>query len=212
MNLAELQTHVTAAHPDLIASQTRIGELQKRLESLPPAPAAEAITRSTDAKLQIIGKETARLLQEEALIRSRLNQYQSKVDAVPLRVEQLANLTRDYDTARDHYRSLLEKHYSAQMASELEEKQDADRFEVLDPAAQPDHPTSPDRPSLWAGAVFAGFAGAFLIALGREQLDGSIKSEVDLLKIMPADLEIAGLISNISPAPVLVRKRMLQAV
>src|SRR6202043_1283312 len=114
-----------------------------------------------ETRLQVIETEHGRLLSEQSAIKARLNSYQSKVDAAPLRQEQLSGLTRDYETARDHYRSLLEKSYSAQMASELESRQEAERFEVLDKAMPPDHPTAPNRPYLWAAsgvlALLSGF-------------------------------------------------------
>lgn len=211
-NLTALEARVTDEHPDVIAAKARIQELKAQLASMPPAPAAPQANRGTAARLEIVNRESTRLQHEESVVRARLNNYQSKVDAVPLRQEQLANLTRDYDTAREHYRSLLEKHYSAQMATELEEKQDADRFEVLDPAVPPDRASFPDRPRLWLASVLAGFAAACLLALGRERLDGTIKTEMELLAIVPPDLEIAGLIPTIAPATATLSKRMFQPV
>jgi uncharacterized protein involved in exopolysaccharide biosynthesis len=146
----------------------------------------------------VLDNERVRLLGEQLAIKARLNSYQERVDAVPLRQEQLSSLTRDYETSRDHYRSLLEKHYSAQMASELESRQDAERFEVLDPATPPEHPTGPNRLLLCvASAVFA-LVGGLVAAFCREQIDNSIKSEVDLLGILPRELELLGIISRIS--------------
>jgi len=153
---------------------------------------------AVEARIQVLDKERERLLGDQSGIKERLNSYQAKVDAVPLRQEQLSSLTRDYETSRDHYRSLLEKHYSAQMASELESRQDAERFEVLDPATPPEHPTAPNRLLLClASAVFA-LVGGLVAAFCREQIDNSIKSEVDLLGILPRELELLGIISRIS--------------
>ena len=102
---------------------------------------------------------------------------------MPLRQEQLSGLTRDYETARDHYRSLLEKYYSARMAGELESRQDAERFEVLDPATPPEHPSDPNRRLLWALSALVALAGGFIIAYAREYIDSSVKTEADLLKM-----------------------------
>lgn len=198
LRLADLLTHLTPQHPDVLASQEKIADLSEQLKALPTQAATPAESRDTDAHIQAIAEQRQHLLAEQATIRARLDSYQDRVDAVPLRQEQLSSLTRDYDTARDHYRSLLDKYYSAEMASELEEKQDADRFEVLDPAIVPAHPSSPNRPVLWgASAVFALLAG-FLAAFGIERLDDRIKSEIDLRKVIPHDLEFAGAICSIS--------------
>jgi capsular polysaccharide biosynthesis protein len=48
-----------------------------------------------------------------------------------------------------------------------------------------------------ASAVFS-LAGGLVAAFCREQIDNSIKSEVDLLEILPRELELLGCISRIS--------------
>ncbi len=197
--LNDLLTHQTPSHPDVIASQAKVTALQRQLASLPPSGSSvpAAGNHVAEVRLQVLEKERGHLLEEQTRVMQRLEAYQSKVDAVPLREEQLSSLTRDYETARDHYRSLLEKHYSAQMATQLETKQDAERFDVLDPATPPDHPTGPNRPLLWAASAVFALIGGIAAALSREQIDGSVKSEADLMKILPRELELLGVVSNI---------------
>jgi len=197
-HLADLKTHVTPEHPDIVAAQAKIRDLESQIAKMPKASSTPNISAGADARLQLIKQERDHLLNQQAAIQVRLDRYQSKVDAVPVRQEQLSSLTRDYDTSRDHYRSLLEKYYSAEMASELEEKQDAERFEVLDPAVAPEHPSAPDRPLLYFASCVAAFLGAFMLAFGLEQLDSTIKSEIDVRKILPAGTEFAGTVSNIA--------------
>jgi uncharacterized protein involved in exopolysaccharide biosynthesis len=194
----------------VIASQAKISELKQQLAFLPPESAVpNEATQVRQVKLQVLDKERHHLLQEQASIQQRLNGYQARVDAVPLRQEELSSLTRDSETARDHYRSLLEKDYSAQMSSQLETKQDAERFEVLDPAKPPDHPSGPNRPVLWlASAVFALFGG-FASAFSRETIDSSIKSEADLVKLLPHDIELLGFVSSIRPTASFSNRRLL---
>jgi polysaccharide biosynthesis transport protein len=209
-HLTDLLAYATSAHPDVIASQGKIEELKKQLNAM-HATTGEAGDRSLNARLQVLEKERTHLVNEQSAMRSRLDSYQSKVDAVPLRQEQLSGLTRDYETARDHYRSLLEKYYSARMASELESRQDAERFEVLDVATPPEHPSEPNRRFLWALSALAALAGAFVLAYGRECLDNSVKTEADLLKVLPSDVELLGLISSISSHPSPSSQRVFQA-
>jgi len=208
--LADLLAHETQAHPDVIASQKKIAELKQQLANLPPdSVVSNETTHISQVKLQVLDKERHHLLQEQTSIQQRLNGYQARVDAVPLRQEELSSLTRDSETARDHYRSLLEKDYSAQMSSQLETKQDAERFEVLDPAKPPDHPSGPNRPVLLlASAVFA-LLGGFASAFSREKIDSSIKSEADLMKLLPHDIEMLGFVSNIRPVVSFNNRRLL---
>jgi uncharacterized protein involved in exopolysaccharide biosynthesis len=210
--LSGLLSHLTLQHPDVIASQAKITDLEGQIEKLPKPPQAVAVSRGVDARLQVIEEQRSHLLGEQTAIRSRLDSYQSKLDAVPLRQEQLSALTRDYDTAREHYRSLLEKYYSAEMASELEEKQDADRFVVLDPAVAPEHPSSPSRSALLPFAVLCAFIASFMVAFGLERMDGSIKSEADLIRMMPRDLEFAGVIGKIAPPAPIMSRRLFEGI
>lgn len=209
-HLTDLLTHATLAHPDVIASKAKIEELKTQLSVL-HSTAGQAGDRSVNTRLQVLEKERTHLAAEQSAIKDRLDSYQSKVDAVPLRQEQLSGLTRDYETARDHYRSLLEKYYSARMAGELESRQDAERFEVLDPATPPEHPSEPNRRFLWALSALAALAGGFVIAYARECIDSSVKTEADLLKMLPADVELLGLISSISSHSSPSSQRVFQA-
>lgn len=204
--LADLLTRLTPQHPDVLQSEAKIKGLTAQLAKLPKVPAA--VTRGADAQMVVIDHESKHLLSEQGALRRRLNQYQAKVDAVPVRQEQISDLLRNYDSAREHYRSLLDKYYSAEMASALEEKQDADRFEVLDRAFPPEHASFPNRQLLGAASVVAALIGAFLLGLTLERMDGSVKSEIDLVKMLSKDLELAGSIGTIAPA-LTVRRRLM---
>ncbi len=210
-HLTDLLTHVTPAHPDVVASKNKIEQLKKQLNNLPNSISGGEL-RSIETRSEVLERERIHLSAQQADIKMRLDAYQARVDAVPLRQEQLSGLTRDYETARDHYRSLLEKSYAAQMASELESKQDAERFEVLDPASPPEHPSAPNRPLLWAFSAFVAVLGGFGVAYAREQIDSSIKNENQLLKILPANVEFVGVISTIPLADSTTGQRTLQAV
>jgi hypothetical protein len=52
---------------------------------------------------------------------------------VPVREQEMAELNRDYGVSKEHYQSLLDKAFSAQMAADLEQKQEAEHFTVRMP-------------------------------------------------------------------------------
>jgi hypothetical protein len=54
----------------------------------------------------------------------------------------VAELTRNYETSRQNYQSLLDKTLSAGMSQDLERRQQAERFIVLDTAKTPAKPVS----------------------------------------------------------------------
>ncbi len=71
----------------------------------------------------------------------------------------MAQVTRDYEMSKANYRSLEEKIFAADMASEMEHNQKSERFMVLDSARASEKPVSPNRP------LFAGLGGAVSLIL-----------------------------------------------
>ena len=209
-HLTDLLAHATAAHPDVIASQGKIEELKKQLNAMHTST-GDAGDRSLNARLQVLEKERTHLVNEQSAIRSRLDSYQSKVDAVPLRQEQLSGLTRDYETARDHYaRSLKSTTRRAWRASSNPGRMRRD-LKFLTWQLRRSILLEPNRRFLWALSALAALAGAFVLAYGRECLDNSVKTEADLLKVLPSDVELLGLISSISSHPSPSSQRVFEA-
>ena len=60
----------------------------------------------------------------------------------------MAALTRDYEMSKDNYKSLLDKKLAAGMATNMEKRQQGERFTMLDPPRVPEKPVSPKRPLL----------------------------------------------------------------
>jgi uncharacterized protein involved in exopolysaccharide biosynthesis len=77
---------------------------------------------------------------------------------MPIREQQLAAITRDYDTSRKNYQSLLDKKLAADVATDMEKWQKAERFVMLDQAGIPERPVRPRR-------VVLGTAGSLLSLL-----------------------------------------------
>ena len=80
------------------------------------------------------------------------------MDKLPMREQQLASLTRDYEASKANYKSLLDKKMAAEMAANMERWQKAERFVMLDAARVPEKPTSPNRPVFMAGGVLLSLA------------------------------------------------------
>lgn len=190
--LAELRTRYTSVYPEVAHLTEILQRVNKRLQTLPPpSPDSKAEESSVAAvRLEIVGREMKRLGEEQKRIESQIASYQAKADAAPLREQQLADLTRDYQISKMRYSSLLEKKYSADMAADLERKQKAERFSVLDPATVPDKPVKPRRRLLTAFAAL----GSLFVSIGlvflKEMLDVTIKAEKELKHILPPTVPV----------------------
>lgn len=199
-HLQDLQERYTPQHPDVIAAAESLKQLQKeaaRQHQPVKIDASGNQVPTTEAELYTQRKE--KLQRDRKQIEDQVRHYQALVDAVPIREEQVSQLTRDYQTSKENYSSLLEKSYSAQMATQLEEKQQGERFQVLDPALPPDRADSPNRPVMWVGALFAGLACGIGIATLREHMDNTISEEAQLIEALPRGVPVIGRIPHITP-------------
>lgn len=179
-HLVELQSRYNDQHPDVQAAKIRLEKLRqlqaqrdaRAVEETkgPPTgdkqvrPGSVAELQAMAPRLQIESELKANNLEIEnrqrtiKIIEARIDGYQERLNQTPLREQQLADLTRDYDQSRKNYEQLLGKRDQSSMATSLEKRQQGEQFRVLDPANLPQAPYSPNRLKL------AGFAllGALL--------------------------------------------------
>jgi polysaccharide chain length determinant protein (PEP-CTERM system associated) len=111
----------------------------------------------TDREIEDLEKRRERVLRD-------VGSVQSRMDKLPMREQELASLTRDYEASKANYKSLLDKKLAAEMAANMERWQKAERFVMLDVARVPEKPTSPNRPVFMTGGVLLSLAMAGGIA------------------------------------------------
>src|SRR5213594_3679902 len=115
--------------------------------------------------------------QEEDSIRNEMVIYQTRVDSIP-RMEQIQKeITRDYDSTKQHYQNLLAKKNDAEMAGSLEKRQKGEHFRILDPASFPQEPIKPNRLKLGLIGVLAGLALGFGLSVLLELRDETVRTE-----------------------------------
>ena len=184
-DLAELRRRYTDAYPDVVRLRGEVDRLEQDLSAAEPAappvapPANPAATRLR-AALRDADTEIAGLKAEEQRVRSEIDAYQRRVDTAPQREQELQELSRDYDTLKDLYGSLLKRYEDAQLAETMEQRQRGEQFRVLDAAIPSRMPAAPNRLRLLlVGLALAlgAAAGAMMLA---EHLDTSFHTVDDL--------------------------------
>ena len=98
----------------------------------------------------------------------------------PVVEEQYKELNRGYQTALDSYSELQKNLYASRMAVDLENKQQGEQFNVLDPANLPDNPSYPNRPMFALGGLAGGLGLGFGLSLLMEMRDTSLRNERDV--------------------------------
>jgi protein tyrosine kinase modulator len=129
-------------------------------------------------------------------VQKQIEDYQARLNTTPVREQQIAELTRDYEQSRRSYELLLAKRDQSEMATNLEKRQEGQQFRVLDPPNLPQKPYSPDRLKLSLIGLVVGIVLGFGSAAGAEMADDRIYSKEDLQKIVTAPV-----LTEIPPLP-----------
>ncbi|MGE0823696.1 MAG: GNVR domain-containing protein [Candidatus Binatia bacterium] len=190
--LARLKIRFSDKHPDVIRIKQLIATLEEQeaaqmsASMLSPetlSPAVENFVKPSTAHIEIaaIDNEIRRLTSEMQKAGNDIAMYQQRIENTPRIEQELLSITRDYETSRDLYETLLKRLDEAQLADKLERNQKAEKFRLLEAAYFPDKPAAPQRPYLLFLALFVslGVAGGGVVL--REMLDTSFH-EVDDLK------------------------------
>ena len=193
--LAQLLTRYTEDHPDVRKLKKAIADeeakqaaaKQQAAASEPapapkpaPKPPADHYNPVLQAQLTTLDAEIAKHKQEQERLSKLVAVYRAKLDAIPVREQEIAQLERDYEMSKAHYSQLLEKQLSAQTASELEVRQKGEKFKPLDRALPAERPSSPNRLLINLAGSFGGLIFGLLLATANEFFAPSIVEAQDL--------------------------------
>ncbi len=146
--LADLRGRYTDAYPDVVRLREEIDTLKGQMarQSRPDerASAPSAPPAASESMLEV-DSELRSLREDERVLREAIAGYEQRVDNAPRRQQQLQELSRDDDTTKERYETLLKRYEEAQLAESLEQGQKAEQFRILDPALPPRDPVAPNR-------------------------------------------------------------------
>jgi polysaccharide chain length determinant protein (PEP-CTERM system associated) len=193
--LAALRLRLKPEHPDLIRAERSVKELERRAaeEELaqPLSPGGDTTPRTgtrADARVAELRRQLTQLQaqitarqREETRLKNVIATYQARVEAAPARESELVALTRDYDTLRDRYSTLLSKREDAKIAANLERRQIGEQFKIVDAARLPERPESPDRQRMNLMGLVAGLGVGLALAALLEYRDTTLRTEDDVL-------------------------------
>ena len=196
--LAALQTTYSDKYPDVIQlkeliriMERRVAEEEKKAaaSASPKSGKAEMSRNSRDMQLAVQNPYVLSLMQQrdQADVEAKASAdeitgltrqiatYQRRLEMTPKREQELALITRDYETTRDMFRTLLAKRGEADIAAELEQRQKGERFRVIDQARLPERPAGPNRLRLLIVGLVLAFGAAGVAVVLAEQVDTSYR-------------------------------------
>lgn len=213
-HLAELQAKYTDSHPDVVSLKDQIARAEKLKKQIDAELAATKNTNDAGTDLDLRGAdpkavspvfelqsqlkanelEIENRKQEIQTVEKSSDEYKARLNETPVREQQLADLTRDYDQSRADYESLLGKRNQSELATNLERRQQGEQFRILDAPSLPQKPYWPNRLLLSLGGtaigLLVGIAGTALLEVTDDRVhqakDLSDLSGAPVLAIVPS--------------------------
>jgi polysaccharide chain length determinant protein (PEP-CTERM system associated) len=211
-------------HPDIKMMKRTIRDLEAKIEAEAAAPAAERKPRveaprrltpaeivqrrrTRDLKEQIsdIDRQLGERHEQVRRLESVITAYQAKLDALPKRESELVELTRDYSTLQASYASLLERRQESKVSLNLERRNVAEQFRVLDPPTVAERPFSPNRPVIDLIGAMVGLGLGVLLVGFLEYRDVSFRTEADILRVL--NMPVLALVPDISSSDQIRKSR-----
>lgn len=170
------------AHPSL-------GEAPREAGAAPALPPALALELSRlQSELRVLEADRDKELRNVSVLRARIGN-------MPVRQQQLSEITREYTTLREEYEKTLETRQAARRAQDLEESRKGEQFQVQDRAYPPTLPFKPDATTTILFGLLGGLALGAGIAALLEFLDASFRTEESFAAAFPS-IPVLGLIPN----------------
>ncbi|MBZ5538254.1 MAG: hypothetical protein LAO31_20060 [Acidobacteriia bacterium] len=207
-DLADLSLKYTDKFPDVVRLRREVQDLEQQISRL-PAPVegegdstqgststassagTDSDTSAVKSQLAILKRDIAARQKEHEDILQQIRIYQGRLNLSPRIEQELLSINRDYEAAKEHYRSLQDKKFNAQVSANLEKSNKNEVFKVLEEANLPETPVKPNRRQVALMGLFAGVVCGLGLVFGIEFLDPTLGDEA----IAGAQLKLPVLIS-----------------
>jgi polysaccharide chain length determinant protein (PEP-CTERM system associated) len=203
-----LLSSYTANHPDVVKKDAEIAKAEALLAQVKSSawasepqktesPAVlmskrdDAPTAQVKSQLEANRVEMENLTKDANQLKEKIARYQERLNATPVREQQLAGMLRDYELLKQNYADLLKKQLESGLAVSLEKHQEGQQFRVVDPPSLPIVPSSPKRVKISLGGAAAGVAFGLALALFVENTERSFYSEKQLRDRIKVPLVVA---------------------
>lgn len=199
--LADLSSHYTDRHPDVLNLKNEIAKTEKMRDDLIADAKAKASSNGASrnsadvmqdpailqlqSQMQANQAEIANREQGITELKARIASYQARLNAEPASEQQLADLTRGYEQSKANYDDLLKKKNESEMATSMEQMQQGERFRMLDPPSIPLTPDFPNRLKFCGIGIGVGLLLGAVTVAGFEFFDDRLHSENEIVDLLP---------------------------
>jgi succinoglycan biosynthesis transport protein ExoP len=211
-DLKQLETQYTDKHPDVQRLRDEIARIEKAQAAEPPTKVAGSpsvdpaelysrLGRSRRQSIQGLDAEIAKLKEQETALRASIATVEQRLQSMPERQQEFQMVSRDRQSAKDLYDSLLKRYEEAQLQESMETDRRGERFRILEAAVAPEGPSAPNRLYLLLAGVLAAIGFAAAAVLVAEQFDTSFHSldELKAFTTVPVLVTIPAISSGRGP-------------
>jgi succinoglycan biosynthesis transport protein ExoP len=207
--LADLSSRYTDRHPDVRKLKDQIAKTEKMRAQLlaglnsgsntkptgdgtdsanaasPGDPAQASLMAPIQSQLRSNQLEISNREHAVATLKTKVDDYQGRLNQEPIREQQLADLTRGYEQSQANYDDLLKKTNESKMATSMVSLQKGERFRIVDLPSLPSRPDFPNRLKFCGMGLGFGLALGLLVAGAFEMMDDRIYDEKEFQKLLP---------------------------
>jgi polysaccharide chain length determinant protein (PEP-CTERM system associated) len=180
--LDELLMRFTEQHPDVIATQKQIRELEAKAakdSDITTARKSDVANPTYEqVKLKLIEAETALVAVERRLKLAQEEQalLEERARRTPGVQAQAEDLDRDYSINKRNFEELVQRREQALIGEAADTNANKIEFRVVDPPQVPTAPIAPNRPMLLSGVLAVALGAAVALPFLLLQFDKSLTS------------------------------------
>ncbi|MEM1232544.1 MAG: lipopolysaccharide biosynthesis [Pseudomonadota bacterium] len=184
--LSRALTTFSETAPQVLQLKRRVELLRDEVAGLQAVPGANAEAAGTGAEallaLQMAELDTRMeaLTIERGEIETEIAELETAIARTPLNAITLAGLQRDYDNLRGQYDNAVQRLAQASVGERIEVSARGQRITLIEPAAVPTSPASPNRTMIAAGGIGLGLALAAGFFLLMELLNSRIRRPAEI--------------------------------
>ncbi len=181
--LAQKKAKYTKDHPDIIALEEKIDALNTELTNAKLNPVDSYYNSKPDnptyvtleSQLSSAESEINSIKIQRKEIQKKISELEKSLFETPQVEREYRNILRDYTNTVTRYQETKAKQMRADVAEQLESESKGERFTLIEPAAMPEKPVSPNRPAIiFIGLVLA-LGSGLGFALIADAISGSVR-------------------------------------
>jgi polysaccharide chain length determinant protein (PEP-CTERM system associated) len=165
----------------------------------------EAESQRTQGLIQAKDVEMEDYRKQSAQVDGTIRNYEARIESTPVGIREYDELIRDRDLAKKDYEDLDRRLNSSQMSTALQNRQQGERLEQLDPPSLPQTPSQPKRPLMIPVGTSVGLLLGLCLAGVKETRNRALHNVKDIRAY--SQISVVGSIGLFERAETVRRRR-----